>query len=305
MLHRVAKPVSIDFGLSAGRRDPVDPALAVVDQAPAVAQPVGRLDPRRGDVHHAAIGRGEGERLERAVDRRRRPMPRDRPVVSSTFEKTAVLGDVGVVRADADTDIERLAKLDPHGRPGELQSVAGVHVQADVLPDLLDAEPLRRRDVRLDLVREVALGIAELQRREAVAVDGGVDVGRVGVEVLADDQARLAMRLLALADERDIGRERDVAADPLPRVMEGVAGRPHVGPAAGDGVRAGGLVEDHRAGILDVADVLMAFEDPDGLVIPRDGSGDDRRHEASPEGRDGPIVPRRKPRLAFSRGRRV
>ena len=54
----------------------------------------------------------------------------------------------------------------------------------------------------------VALGVAELQRGQAVAVERGVDVGRVGVEVLADHQARLAMRLLALADERDVGRER-------------------------------------------------------------------------------------------------
>ncbi len=147
-------------------------------------------------------------------------------------------------------------------------------IQADVLPLLLEPEPLRGRDVRLDLVREVALGIAELQRGQAVAVERGVDIGGVGVEVLAEDQARLAMRLLALADERDIGRERTpsvAAVDALPGVMEGVAGRPHVGAAARDGVGAGGLVEGDRAGMADVADVLVALEDPRPARRPRPG----------------------------------
>ncbi len=38
-------------------------------------------------------------------------------------------------------------------------------------------------------------------------MDGHVDIGRVGVEILAEDQTRLAMRLLALADEPDERRE--------------------------------------------------------------------------------------------------
>ena len=38
-------------------------------------------------------------------------------------------------------------------------------------------------------------GLAELERRQAVAVEGDVDVGRVGVQALADHQARLAVRV--------------------------------------------------------------------------------------------------------------
>ncbi len=114
--------------------------------------------------------------------------------------------------------------------PVNSQPLSSVDVEANVLPLLLDEEPVRIREVRLDFVREAALGIPELQRRQAVAVDGGVNIGRIGVEVLADDQARLAMRLLALADEPDVGRERDVAADPLPRVVKRVARPPTCWP---------------------------------------------------------------------------
>ena len=70
-----------------------------------------------------------------------------------------------------------------------------------VLPALLDPEPDWGRDVRLHLVRRGPLGVAELERRQAVAVQRGVDVGGVGVEALADHQARLAVRVLARCRE--------------------------------------------------------------------------------------------------------
>ena len=173
------------LGCTAGRGDPVDPAVAVVDQRLAVVQPVGRLDPRRDDVHHAAIRRGERHRLERAVEDGLIPL-QGNVRVQLDLRENRPLGGLGVVRADADPDVERRPEFDPYCRAGELHAVAGVDEKADVIFLLLEPDPPGRRDVRLDLVREVALGVAELQRGQAVAVERGVDIRRVGIEVLAE-----------------------------------------------------------------------------------------------------------------------
>ena len=81
-----------------------------------------------------------------------------------------------------------------------------------------------------------ALGLAELERRQAVAVQRDVDVGRVGVEALADHQARLAVRVVARA-----GKATSAASDRSPEACfqtkwNASAGEPHVLAAAGDGV---------------------------------------------------------------------
>ena len=47
-----------------------------------------------------------------------------------------------------------------------------------------------------------ALRLPVLQRRQAVAVDADIHVGRVRVEALADDQARLAMRIAPVPIQR-------------------------------------------------------------------------------------------------------
>src|SRR5262249_51514521 len=140
--------------------------------------------------------------------------------------------------------------------------IARIQVQPDIVSPLLEAEPLWRcRDIGLNLVRQVALRVAELQRGEPVAVERSIDVGGVRIEVLADHETRLTMRLLPLADERDIRGERKVAAlYTLPGVMKGVAGRPHVRAAAGDGVSPGGRVERARARMTHFADIAVVLE---------------------------------------------
>ena len=125
------------------------------------------------------------------------------------------------------------------------------------------------------LLGDRALGAAELQRGQPVAVHDGIGVRRVGVLAGTHDQPGLAVRIDALANELDAGLQDEVAGHPLPDEVELVALRPHVGAASRqrvvlrDGVVGGG------AGDLRRADVAVRVEVADGGRLGDDG--DDRR----------------------------
>src|SRR5262249_46283567 len=80
--------------------------------------------------------------------------------------------------------------------------------------------------------------------------------------------------------------------------------RPHVGTAAGDGVRPGVLVEDDRAGMPHLADVAVALEEALGLIVDgRGDSRDDRRDDGGPEDRQRPDLATGRGRGGLARGR--
>ena len=223
LLQRVAKPVSIVVGSPPDRGDAEDPASAVVDQRTAVVQPVGRLDPVGRDVDHASIRRGHRLRLEACYRRPADPTERGKPRQLHIREHR-LLRHVVVVRADAEADVERLLESDPHRGSREFQDPAPeARYIRTYFPLFSMPQPLRGRDVRLNLVRGGTLGLAELQRGQPVAVQRGINIGRVGIQALADHQARLAMRLGTGAEECDVGRQREVARSLLPGVVERVA----------------------------------------------------------------------------------
>ena len=80
-------------------------------------------------------------------------------------------------------------------------------------------------------------------------MDGGVDVGGVGLEPLPDHQHRLAVGVLPGADEGDVRLDRDVALDLRPDELERVGHGPDVLAAAGDRVGPGRRVERRRSGM--------------------------------------------------------
>ena len=112
---------------------------------------------------------------------------------------------------------ERLAEL--RGGEGEGRALA------------LQLQNVGALDLGAALLGDRALGAAELQRGQAVAVHDRVRVRRVGILAGPHDQPGLAVRIDALANQLDPGLQDEVAAHPLPHEVELVALRPHVGAA--------------------------------------------------------------------------
>ena len=119
--------------------------------------------------------------------------------------------------------------------------------------------------VDCDLLGDRAGRLPELQRRQAVAVHGDVDVGRIGVERLADDPADLAVRIDARARERRVGADDEVAGHLAPGELELVARGPHVGARADDGVGLRRRIVGGRARDRRLADVAALLEVPERL----------------------------------------
>ncbi len=216
--------------------------LRGVDQLPAAGFDVEDLEPAadvvavrhervRGGAHQAHVAEG------RALDH------------------------VGVVRAEEETHVhlvaERPARATCVVRNGSPKRATDI-VKRAALP--LELHHVGARHVRAHLLRSGPLRAAELQRGEAVAVDGGVGVGRVGVQARADDHARLAVRVGALAQEREPRLEDEVALQLLPGEVELVAWTPHVHAGCGEGVFLRGRVVAGRAGELRRTDVAVLLE---------------------------------------------
>ena len=113
-----------------------------------------------------------------------------------------------VVRADAEAHVEISAEVDADCSAGGLEfSVRAGDVEVGVVASLEDADALRGGDVRLHFVGVHAGCVAKLQRGKTVAVAGGVDVFRAGVERLTDEQSGLAVFVALRANERNVGGE--------------------------------------------------------------------------------------------------
>ena len=148
------------------------------------------------------------------------------------------------MRAHPQTDVKRLGQVEPERTARWPQfSILCRDGHRNVTAPLLDAQSLRPGDGGLDFVGALVAGWAVLQRGQAVAVQRCVGVGRIRLEILANEQAGLAMRIAARADQRDVRPERHVPGHFLPDEVEGVVGEPHVGAPARHGISAARAIE--------------------------------------------------------------
>src|ERR1017187_2362955 len=106
-------------------------------------------------------------------------------------------------------------------------------------------------------MRRAVRRVAVLKRRQAAAMKGDIRVNRTRLERLANEQARLAMRIAADADEFNVRRQREIARHLLPDKTEGVVGEPHVFATAGNEIAALGRIKIHQSGPGDITDVAL------------------------------------------------
>ena len=121
------------------------------------------------------------------------------------------------------------------------------------------------------------------------------------LEILANEQAGLAMRIAARADQRDVRPERHVPGHFLPDEVEGVVGEPHVFAATGDAIASARRIEFDRAGATSGSDVGVAVEGSNrrGAGLRSSRFQRKRNQDADHNNRDrreiahGPITPQR------------
>ncbi len=140
----------------------------------------------------------------------------------------------------------------------------------DVVAVFFDAEALWAGDGGLDFVGGSAGLVAILEGGEADSVQGGIGIGGIGVEALADDEAGFSMGIFAIDGEHYVGFEGEIGGDFFPDEVERVGGEPHVFAVAGDGVGFLEGVVFIFAGVEDCADVGVVVENSLG------GRGEER-----------------------------
>jgi hypothetical protein len=132
----------------------------------------------------------DGDRFERAEEIRSGASL----VVEFDFTEGGGFEAFVVVRADAEADVERLLEGEAKTSAGGIERLAfGGDGHGDVLAALFEAEPFRGFSAGLDFVCASACGGAILKGGQSVAVQGGIGVGGIGVEGLADNQNGFAM----------------------------------------------------------------------------------------------------------------
>ena len=176
---------------------------------------------------------------------------------------------------DAEADEELAGEGEANGGTGGVKLAVGAGDKGvEAVAAFFEADAVRGGFGGLDLMGVVAGGVAELERGEAVAVEGDVDGGRAGIEALADHQDGLAVLVAAGTDEVDVGGEAEIAGGLLPDELELILAEPHVLAGAGESVGAGGRIVLGGAGVEDGADVLGMGEEAEGR---RALSGEDCR----------------------------
>ena len=166
-----------------------------------------------------------------------------------------------VMGAHAQADQKRLREMDAERAASAAERLTlGSDRDRDVVALLLDPHPPRSTDVRADLTSQAALCLAVLEGGEAVGVDHRIDVGRIGIKALTDQERGLTVRMAAGADKADVGCQRNVAFGALPDKMEGVGAEPHVFAATADCVCLGLGVVLQGAWFPDRTHVALGFE---------------------------------------------
>ena len=171
------------------------------------------------------------------------------------------------MRADSDAHIKRALERNSQPSPRHLEFSAGLgqrHV--NVVSALRDAQASGRGNVRLNLVRDGAFLVTELERGQAAGVERHVGVGRVRIQALAEDQHCLLVFVSAGVRKRNVGRQCNVAGNFLPHEVKGVRRRPHILAAAGYGVGLLCIVVFDRPRMQDRANVCVTLKHSDGCA---------------------------------------
>jgi hypothetical protein len=96
-----------------------------------------------------------------------------------------------------------------------------------------------------------------------------IGVRRIRVQALPRHQHRLLVRISALPEHRNVGREREISLHLFPDKLECVRRSPHVLAAAADGVRALRSIIHDGPRMQNSADVRVIRKQPHGLSRPR------------------------------------
>jgi hypothetical protein len=147
-------------------------------------------------------------------------------------------------------------------RLAEARRAHDVHVAA-----AFELDDVGRGDLHAVLVHVGALFFAELQRREAIAVDDGEHVRRRVAQSRANVPADLAVRIDALPFECDLRADDEIALHLVVRVVHLVVGEPDVFAGCAEAVLLQFVVVAECAGALDGADVLVGGELAGGVGL--------------------------------------
>ena len=185
--------------------DTINFTTGVVDQGLAIREPIRRFDASWRRENDAAVGRIHRLRFERAVQSR---FPRRlRWRYEFDVRKRGRFGCLFVVSTDAETNGNRTGERDSDGSTGKRQCLARFRgEEQNVHPSSHELNAIRVFQIGLHFVRRGTLGIAELERGQSIAVDRDIDVGRVGIERLADQKAGFAVRVFARLRKANGGR---------------------------------------------------------------------------------------------------
>ncbi len=181
----------------------------------AVPRPVRRFNNAGRLVYHAAVLGGDIHDLQRTFDRRFCcRTPACQWVLGAEFH----VGEFGlfyegvVMSANPQPDIKRLLQLELERASGMAERLAlrgDGHEEAVAL--LVDANSSRPSGVGLDLVSPFAASGTVLKGGQAVAVEGGIHISRVGIETLTNQQTRFTVRLFPIVGPANAGRQRNIA----------------------------------------------------------------------------------------------
>src|SRR5438132_7574971 len=130
---------------------------------------------------------------------------------------------------------------------------------------LVDPNTNGSGDIGLNLVGSLAAGRAILKRSQAVAVNGSIHISGVGIETLADQQTRFAVRFLPGAWPVDAGRQDNIPRHALPDEVKRVFLTPHVLAATGDQIRFSLPIIFDRAGMARISHVRVVFKQPQAI----------------------------------------
>ena len=234
--------------------------VPVEEQAGAIRHPVGRLKPLRCNVNGAPVRGGHGNDFERTVERRRCG-GRRLCSLQIYIREHRCFHHVFIVAAHAYPHVKRRFQSDPRGSARQIKFTFFVRQpQGEVRAAFFNPQPRRRGNIGLYFVGGRALLLAILQRGQTAAVQRRVGVRRIPVKALADHEHRFAMLVHALAEKRDVRRQRRIAGHFLPHELESIAGKPHILATASNGVAALRSVVFHGPRVKNSANVSMAFE---------------------------------------------
>jgi len=248
------------LGFAADGGQFADAAGAVEKEVLPVVRPVGRFDQPERVIDHTPIFRGDDDGFQGAFQERSSPGSR---LAGAEFDvgKDRLLKRVVVVGANAQPDIERVLELDLERATCRTKRRAcrgKGHENAVAL--LLNPDPCRCGNVRLDFTGRAAPGFAILKRSETIPVNHGISVGRTGVQILPNQEARFAMGIAAGADPADIRSECHIARHLFPHEMKCIICGPHVFAAASNEVALCGRIVSNRASPVNGADITVACE---------------------------------------------